>query len=282
MQQRSVWSHHGGTWGILGGARDSHEAPIEAALREADEEAGLDPAQIRVRGSLRDDHGGWSYETVVADVATRPRLWADYESADLSWVPEPQVDQRRLHPGFADTWPALRSRSLDLIVDAANVVGSTPDGWWRDRVGATQRLHDTLTPLPASVRADPDGGWVSLRQVVLVVEGQAARRAVDGSSASASEADGLDPRLVVVAATGSGDDEIVRQARRLSALAAPTGIAPSTGGLAPTAEQTAGTPSTLVVTADRELRRRVAEAGAISVGPRWLHQLVEASVTDRG
>ena len=30
-----------------------------------------------------------------------------------------------------------------LVVDAANVVGSRPDGWWKDRAGAARRLHDS-------------------------------------------------------------------------------------------------------------------------------------------
>ncbi|MEV1288966.1 hypothetical protein [Micromonospora sp. NPDC049679] len=34
-----------------------------------------------------------------------------------------------------------------LVVDAANVVGSRPDGWWRDRAGATVRLRDALRPV---------------------------------------------------------------------------------------------------------------------------------------
>jgi uncharacterized protein YaiI (UPF0178 family) len=30
------------------------------------------------------------------------------------------------------------------VVDASNVIGARPDGWWRDRAGATRRLHDAL------------------------------------------------------------------------------------------------------------------------------------------
>ena len=30
------------------------------------------------------------------------------------------------------------------LVDASNVIGSRPDGWWRDREGATKRLLDAL------------------------------------------------------------------------------------------------------------------------------------------
>ncbi len=73
-----------------------------------------------------------------------------------------------------------------LVVDSANVVGSRPDGWWRDRPGAARRLHDRL-------RA------ADLGRVVLVVEG-AARPGVD---------EGESEGLRVVHAAGSGDDAIV-------------------------------------------------------------------------
>ena len=53
-----------------------------------------------------------------------------------------------------------------LIVDGANVVGSRPDGWWRDRAGAAHRLHDQLST--ADLPED---------EIVLVLEGQARRGA---------------------------------------------------------------------------------------------------------
>ncbi|MEU7169546.1 NTP pyrophosphohydrolase, partial [Streptomyces morookaense] len=58
-----------------------------------------------------------------------------------------------------------------LVVDAANVVGSVPDGWWRDRVGAAERLRDRLAAdgLPAEAVQPPTGPL----EIVLVVEGAA-------------------------------------------------------------------------------------------------------------
>lgn len=50
MQKRSWWSHHGGTWGLPGGARDSHEDAVTSALREAREEAALGGEGLRVQG----------------------------------------------------------------------------------------------------------------------------------------------------------------------------------------------------------------------------------------
>ncbi|HZP14487.1 MAG TPA: hypothetical protein VFA96_01595 [Nocardioides sp.] len=73
-----------------------------------------------------------------------------------------------------------------LIVDAANVIGARPDGWWRDRPGATARLVGRLR-------------GAELADVVVVVEG-AARSGVSP---------GGDDTLRVVHAPGSGDDTIV-------------------------------------------------------------------------
>jgi predicted RNA-binding protein with PIN domain len=36
---------------------------------------------------------------------------------------------------------------VDLIVDGMNVIGSEPDGWWRDRGGARRRLVEDLARL---------------------------------------------------------------------------------------------------------------------------------------
>ena len=66
LQHRALWSHHGGTWGILGGARNSGETAVHTAAREAAEEAGFGARVLPGRsGEHVDDHGGWSYVTVV-------------------------------------------------------------------------------------------------------------------------------------------------------------------------------------------------------------------------
>ncbi|MEU0033280.1 NTP pyrophosphohydrolase [Streptomyces sp. NPDC006333] len=113
---------------------------------------------------------------------------------------------------------------LLVIIDGANVVGSVPDGWWRDRRGAAERLRDRL----AREGLPGHDGPVEL---VLVVEG--AARGVDSVAG-----------VRVEAAPGSGDDRIVELV-----------------------EETRDRPR-LVVTADRELRRRVTAAGAEVTGPR--------------
>ncbi|HEY1671416.1 MAG TPA: hypothetical protein VGG50_01775 [Streptosporangiaceae bacterium] len=185
---------------------------------------------------------------------------------------------------------------VTIIVDGANVVGSRPDGWWRDRAGAAVRLHDnlaklaerghhgipaaelaTIEPAPTPARRaddheddheqtgptqadrEPEDASLVPVTVLLVLEG-AARAAVPRIAERARAASGVratagaggasgDGDVRVVSAPGSGDDEIVRQA-----------------------QERAG--HCIVVTADRELRRRCVAAGARVAGPSWLYGLL--------
>jgi hypothetical protein len=114
-----------------------------------------------------------------------------------------------------------------LVVDAANVVGAKPDGWWRDRAGAAERLRDGLVVVAHDGLADLPGPL----DVLLIVEGRAK---------------GIKPipGVRVESAPRSGDDAIVdavatqdRQRR------------------------------VIVVSADRELRQRVVDLGAEVRGP---------------
>jgi hypothetical protein len=130
---------------------------------------------------------------------------------------------------------------LQVIVDGANVVGSRPDGWWRDRAGAARRLAGSLA---AALTVDPArlaGGLGRAGadiQVHLVLEGAAAR----------VEDLPTHPRLAVVRADADGDTTIAALAADLASTGAPV----------------------LVVTADRALRERVCTTGATTAGPSTL------------
>ena len=109
LQHRALWSHHGGTWGVLGGARNSDETAADTAAREAVEEAGVRPGSYEVIGEHVDDHGGWSYVTVVGRAATAfraPHLTA--ESLAVDWVSVERMHDLPLHPGFAASWEKVR------------------------------------------------------------------------------------------------------------------------------------------------------------------------------
>jgi len=115
-----------------------------------------------------------------------------------------------------------------VIVDGANVVGSVPDGWWRDRVGAAARLRDALAQV--AVRGLPElPGPV---EIALVVEGKAKNLEQTSNG------------VRVVSAAGSGDDTITDLVR-----------------------DSADGRRLVVVTADRELRDRVTVHGAEVRGP---------------
>ncbi|MEU4390419.1 hypothetical protein [Kribbella sp. NPDC023855] len=128
-----------------------------------------------------------------------------------------------------------------LVVDAANVVGSRPDGWWRDRAGAARRLLTNLQALPA--RLDEP------TEIAVILEG-AAKAAVGRNSDTDSDY----PELRIVLASGSGDDAIVD-------LVAAAAAADNNRRIT-------------VVTADRGLRERVEPLGAQTVGPSWLRDRI--------
>lgn len=111
LQHRALWSDHGGTWGLPGGARAPEESAVEAALRESGEEAGVPAGAVRVLGEHVLDHGTWSYTTVLAEAVTafEPAV-TDAESLEVRWVPSAQVAALPLLPAFADAWPVLRTR----------------------------------------------------------------------------------------------------------------------------------------------------------------------------
>jgi ADP-ribose pyrophosphatase YjhB (NUDIX family) len=108
LQKRAWWTHHGGTWGVPGGAKASWETPEQAALRELAEEVEMAIEGVAVERIHHDDHGGWSYWTVIATIATPTSAKArSRETAEMRWVAATAVADLDLHPGFAATWPHL-------------------------------------------------------------------------------------------------------------------------------------------------------------------------------
>src|SRR5271163_3083177 len=112
LQHRAPWSHQGGTWGLPGGARDSHETAEETAVREAREEAGLLAERLSVRATVVTATASgthWTYTTVVADAGELLQTVPNWESSELRWVAEDEVGELPLHPGFAASWQRLRT-----------------------------------------------------------------------------------------------------------------------------------------------------------------------------
>lgn len=247
LQHRVSWSHFGGTWGLPGGALHEGESAIAGAIREAQEEAGVPDGAVRARFTSVLDLGIWAYTTVVADVRVpfEPVI-SDPESVALEWVPVDQVDSRPLHPGFGASWPALRALLTvrpAVVVDAANVVGSVPDGWWKDRAGAAARLRARLDGLSVSADDLELGGDEWFPEVSMVVEGQA--RGIDDDASA----------VAIIRAEAAGDEAIVAEVER----------------------RVAGAETVVAVTSDRELRERVERAGAGQVrSAGWLLETLAA------
>ena len=109
LQHRALWSDQGGTWGLPGGAVQPTETAAQGAIREAVEEAGIDPAGLTVLTERVLDHGTWRYTTVVARAtgSQDPRA-TDPESLEIAWVALDDVPRRPLLTAFGAAWPALR------------------------------------------------------------------------------------------------------------------------------------------------------------------------------
>lgn len=229
MQRRAAAGDRARGWGLPEAAPRRDETPAGTALRVA-ESLGADPRRVRLRRE-RVARGpgpgaGPVSSILIADV---PQPFAP-AAADAAWVPESEVSALDLDAALAAHWPVLQAPETGLLIDAANVVGSRPDGWWRDRVGAAALLLRDVAAAAPGVLAIPEDGFRWICHPVVVLEG-AAKQAADV------------PGVEVIRAPGSGDDTIAEVAGR--------------GG------------DWVVVTADRGLRARL-PARVRAVGPSTL------------
>ncbi|MEY4312563.1 MAG: hypothetical protein RLZZ319_72 [Actinomycetota bacterium] len=109
LQLRAEWSHHGGTWGIPGGALRMGEDAVAGAMREAHEEAGVPESELIALDTYVIDLGFWKYTTVIVESRAQfEPAYNDGESLDLQWVPRLEADSLELHPRFGQSWPLLR------------------------------------------------------------------------------------------------------------------------------------------------------------------------------
>ena len=180
---------------------------------------------------------------------------------------------------------------VTIVVDVANVMGSRPDGWWRDRAGAAVRLHAELVGLAASGRGIPPGE-TDPPDFVMVLEG--AAKAAAGRLSAASPTGSPPGKRTPGAATSGQATPAAATSGQATAGAATTGAA-TTGAATPGAARPGEVRVVLapgsgddaivavvrelpghrvVVTADRELRERCVAAGATILGPGWLLALL--------
>ncbi|MGI8667639.1 MAG: NUDIX hydrolase [Jatrophihabitans sp.] len=185
LQHRAPWTHEGDSWGIPGGARNSGEDALAAAVREAGEEAALSAADVDPIGLYIDDHGGWAYTTVVGrPTRTLHPVAANAESVSVRWHPIAEVATLPLHSGFAAAWRHLRNVPPPLYLILYPTVAEHPRARQLQRSGiAVERLPsgmsggglNRLLPhlLPAATEADAAAAAASYGargQVVVVTD----------------------------------------------------------------------------------------------------------------
>ncbi|MXV21816.1 NUDIX hydrolase [Deinococcus xianganensis] len=132
---------HKGQISFPGGSLERGETPVEAALREAQEEVGLDPAQVTVLGELDDVFTpiGFHVTPVLARIPAQPTLTLSGEVAQL------------LLPGLADLRAAPMTREVRTLPDGTRVPLYRYPWQGHDIWGMTARvLHDLLRDGPQS------------------------------------------------------------------------------------------------------------------------------------
>jgi 8-oxo-dGTP diphosphatase len=194
---------------------------------------------------------------------------------------------------------------VTIVVDVANVMGSRPDGWWRDRAGAAVRLHAQIARLAASGRVIlPDGDHPPEEDPGSSEAGSGSSGAESGSSGAESGSSGAESGSSARSAANAPAFVFVLEGAAraaVSRLPSTRPGAPDAAG-APAATMSDGAALAgpvqpgevrvveargsgddtivavvrelpgrrVVVTADRELRVRCAAAGAEILGPGWL------------
>jgi len=108
LARRSEWCHQGGCWAIPGGALNQGESPVDGALREFAEEIGavLGDEEFSLAAVHEDDHGGWSYWTIIVDVAERfapSAIALNWETAETGWIPQDRLAELELLGAFRRT-----------------------------------------------------------------------------------------------------------------------------------------------------------------------------------
>lgn len=245
LQHRAWWTHQGNTWGLPGGARNSGESSVAAALREFSEEVAGELGSITLAGIHRQDHQVWAFDTVLANLPERRAFSpGNSESESIRWVPLRKVPSMALIPAFGRTWPEIEralSERLLLVVDAATG-WRLPDSPLGGRPGAAERLRDELAELArvglAGAAFPPELALTPLHHrfpSVLVV--------VDARDRAPAPAPGVE----VAPAPGADADTIAGLVGARSARA-----------------------RTVVVTDDPVLRSRAATVGAHPLPSAWL------------
>ena len=100
VQQRGSGVDHAGMWAFPGGALEEGESSVDAAWREAFEEAAIERMACEVT-TVTDDHGDWQFTVVIGDVPTPATVQAHPtpEGGATQWVALNELDAFDWMPG---------------------------------------------------------------------------------------------------------------------------------------------------------------------------------------
>lgn len=117
LQHRASWVAQGDLWALPGGARDSHETAVQTALREAEEEAGINATAVCVdKQKITLMAGEWSYTTIIGHVPKPLIVVGNDEAHEHRWVPIKEVAEYDLLPAFSAAWPELQECVQELLI----------------------------------------------------------------------------------------------------------------------------------------------------------------------
>lgn len=189
VQLRSKFVQHGNTWSTPGGAMNAGENPAQAGAREAMEELGADPSQLREVFTNSDDHGGWAYHTVVLDA---PEMFGEgddaeggWESAGIMWATREELDELPLHPGFKGTYKQITDRAAQT--EAGDPVGGVDLPQPMADLAAMGGQDDDGVPAHGLITEDADAALKAAKEALAVQGGftdeQAANiaQSIDGA-----------------------------------------------------------------------------------------------------
>ncbi|QUX29092.1 NUDIX hydrolase [Nocardiopsis akebiae] len=129
LQHRAGWTHMGGTWGIPGGARNRDETPLEAAVREFEEEVEGDLEGYSLLGVHEEDLTVWRYDTFMASLpGLAPFRPGNSESKEVRWVPVESAHSLPLLPPFRAAWPHLHANLVAAFSENGRGPGTSATG----------------------------------------------------------------------------------------------------------------------------------------------------------
>ena len=254
LQHRAPWTHEGDTWGVPGGARDSHEDATTTALREAQEEGEIAASSVDPIATWVDDHGGWSYTTVLARPVGVVTPWAaNAESTDIRWWWHNEIDELPLHHGLAGTWPHLRSAPTPVAIVVDVRADPAFGSWLAPGLAAPTGIELLIRGIPGTELPNPlQPGRIStlLPWITIVGADHGAASSGNGRRPAVTPAPWWH-RAHTTRPGGPDPDDAVYQA----VLDAPADR------------------DVIVVTGDAVLQARLADHGSV-VGAQWLIELL--------